>query len=168
MRTTRVFIILSLTTTPSRVFVSDTVLSLALRAGELALTKDGLRPGQVAARLADARGVLRDAHRQLESQVEELLAQLLDFLLELFAGHLAPLFRLHGLCVLGGSDRRSLWSARLVTGGAQPAGVLRLALHPSPPHRSAARRLRWADISALWLPLPCGTTAPACGTRTWS
>src|SRR5712691_12459590 len=147
MRTTRVFIILSLTTTPSRVFVSDTVLSLALRAGELALTKDGLRPGQVAARLADARGVLRDAHRQLESQFENLFTQLLHLLLELFAGHLAPLFRLHGLCVLGGSDRRS---------------------SPSPPHRAAAHRLRWAVIPALRLPLLRAIRAPACGTRTWS
>src|SRR5574337_831664 len=95
MSTTRVFVILSLTTTPSRVFVSDTGPPLARGAAQRPLAQHGLRPGQVTARLADARRILRDAHGELEPEVEDLLAELPDLLLQLVVGHLAPLFGLH-------------------------------------------------------------------------
>src|SRR5438045_1623553 len=74
MRTTRVFVILSLTTTPSRVFVSAIPVFLCGPADvQGTLSQGGLGPGEVALGLADARRVLRHPHRQLEPQVEELL-----------------------------------------------------------------------------------------------
>src|SRR5262245_49930607 len=93
MTTTRVLVILSLTTTASRVFASATDLSS--RAPELALPQHRLHPRQVPLGLPDARGVLGHAHRELESQIEQLLVELLRLLLELVARHLAPLLRLH-------------------------------------------------------------------------
>src|SRR5262245_29737243 len=95
MTTTRVLVILSLTTTASRVFASATDLSS--RAPELALSQHRLHPRQVPLGLPDARGVLGHAHRQLEPQVEQLLVELLGLLLKLVPRHLAPLLRFHGM-----------------------------------------------------------------------
>src|SRR5215470_3682551 len=95
MRTTRVFVILSLTTTPSRVFFMSRRLSRRPSDPQVALAKDGLGARQIALGLADPRRVLRDPHRELQPQVEELLGEVLDLLRELVASHVAPLDRFH-------------------------------------------------------------------------
>src|SRR3989338_2827656 len=74
--TTRVFCIASLTTIPSRVFRSPTGLPLPL-------AEHRLRPREVPPGLAQPRRVLRGAHRELEAQVEDLLAELVGLLPEL-------------------------------------------------------------------------------------
>src|SRR5688572_21489637 len=108
MSTTRVLVILSLTTTPSRVFVSATDVSLSLR-GAAPLAQDGLDPREVAARLADARGILGHAHGQLEAEVEKLLGELLALLRQLVFRHLTPFRRLHGRLRAPASGTRT-WS----------------------------------------------------------
>src|SRR4029453_14576970 len=125
MTTTRVLVILSLTTTPSRVFLTPTVLSSPPstpsagcappppplpgrplpcpppplrrpREAPRPLSQDGPGPRQVPPGDRHPRRVLGHAHRELEPQVEELLSELAGLLLQLLVGHLTPLVCLHG------------------------------------------------------------------------
>src|SRR5262245_10521862 len=103
MRTTRVFCILSLTTTPSRVLRSPrsptglTLLGLGhTRAGGLSpLAQNGLGPGQILLGLVYPGRALGNPHGDLKSQIEDLLAQLSRLLRDLFVAEIAPLGRLH-------------------------------------------------------------------------
>jgi hypothetical protein len=66
-----------------------------------ALADDRVGPGQVAARDADARGVLGHAHRELEAEVEDLLRELAYLLRHLVLGQLTPLGGLHSIYWVG-------------------------------------------------------------------
>src|SRR5215510_13925094 len=111
MSTTRVLVILSLTTTPSRVFLSGIGFPLRRPSDvELAFPQYRLHPGQITTRLTDSCRILRHSHRELEPQIEELLGQLLRFLLELVAVHLAPLGRFHCPCLRGPASGSRTWS----------------------------------------------------------
>src|SRR3977135_697652 len=101
MTTTRVLVILSLTTTPSRVFFTPTIRSSPTRLrrprdAQRPLPENGLGPGQIPPGDRHPRRILGHAHGQLEPQVEELLTELLGLLLQLVVGHLTPLGCLHG------------------------------------------------------------------------
>src|SRR3989449_3923063 len=88
MRTTRVFCIASLTTTPSRVLRSPTRLPLPL-------AEHRVGPREIPPSLGEARGVLGHPHRELEPEIEDLLAELARLLRELLVREIAPLARLH-------------------------------------------------------------------------
>src|SRR5260221_8009819 len=97
-RSTRTTIVLSqasLTTTPCRTRFGIT-LFLLLRGGRAgALAQDGLDARDVATDLAHARRVLELAARALETQIEGLLAEVLDLLLQLVGGLGSDVRRLH-------------------------------------------------------------------------
>src|SRR5678816_1473751 len=104
MTTTRVFVILSLTTRASRVFlmvfpfVGTSIRAARLRRPadvQFALAEHGLRPREISLGLPDARGVLGNTHRELKPQIEQLLGQVLRLLRELVARHVVPLDGLH-------------------------------------------------------------------------
>src|SRR5262245_53829850 len=99
MRTTRVFSILSLTTTASRVFRSPTALASFL-------AQDRLGPREVLARLRQPRRVLGHAHRELEPEVEDLLGQLPHLLEHFVLAQITPLRGLHRPYPLERSDAR--------------------------------------------------------------
>src|SRR5262249_5259994 len=87
--TTRVLLIFSLTTSPTRVFSTPRLLRLAAPEPERALAQERLDAGQLAPGLADARRVLRHRHRDLESEVEDLLPELAGLLPELGLAQIA-------------------------------------------------------------------------------
>src|SRR5882724_156950 len=68
---------------------------LSARVRHRALAQDSLGPREVPLGLLYPRRILGHAHRELESEVEQLFRQLLDLLLQLFAVHLPPARRFH-------------------------------------------------------------------------
>src|SRR6266542_2341926 len=93
----------SLTTTPSRVFLSPTVLSFLPGARRRLgpLVQQRLGPRQIAPRLPDPRRVLGDPHRELKPEIEELLRQLAHPLPDLVLRQVAPLGRFHRSLLTG-------------------------------------------------------------------
>src|SRR5262245_30359893 len=87
--TTRVLLILSLTTSPTRAFSTPASPRLAAPEPERPLAKERLDTGQLAPGLADARRVLRHCHRDLEPEVEDLLPELAGLLPELCLAQIA-------------------------------------------------------------------------------
>src|SRR5262245_36675104 len=86
--TTRVLLILSLTTSPTRVF-STRLLPLAALQPERPLAQERFDAGQLAPGLADARRILGHRHRDLEPEVENLLPELARLLPELGLAQIA-------------------------------------------------------------------------------
>src|SRR5437762_1026461 len=147
IRTTRVFCIASLTTTPCRVLRSPTRLPLPL--AEHRVDAREIPPG-----LAQPRRVLGHAHRELEPQRKDLLAELVRLLRELLVGEIAPLARLHrrrssnarpacrarGAVPARAAIRASGCASRTSSrwpSSARPSGTPRA---PRPPARPASRR----------------------------
>src|SRR5262245_27851014 len=97
--TTRVCVISSETTTPSRFFPSPTGAALLL-------AEHRLGPRQVLPRLPQPRGILGHPHRELEAQIEDLFVELTPLLLELLFRQLAPLRRLHDQSLRSGYSAR--------------------------------------------------------------
>src|SRR6266542_2968119 len=119
------------------------LLALAL---ELALAEH--RPGsrEIPLGLLHARRVLRHAHRELETQVEQLLGQLLDLLLQVLAAHVPPARRFHVV----------FW------GGATAAPP------PDPPAGSKSPEYRSVLMSASWPSKRPVMRVPGTESRTWS
>src|SRR5258708_38540976 len=67
-----------------------------LRSLDLALPEHGLDARHLPAYLADARSVVELSGDQLETEVEQFLARLVEPVLQLFDVHVAELFRLGG------------------------------------------------------------------------
>src|SRR2546427_993513 len=128
IRTTRVFCIASLTTTPCRVLRSPTRLPLPL-------AEHRVDPREIPPGLAQPRRVLGHAHRELEPQREDLLAEVARLLLELLVGEIAPLARLHRAAIRA-SGCASRTSSRCPS-SARPSGTPRA---PRLPARPASRR----------------------------
>src|SRR6185436_21029479 len=89
--TTRVLLILSLTTRPVRVFSTPRLPALTAPEPERPLAQERLDAGQLAAGLPDTRRVLRHGHRDLEPEVEDLLPELAGLLPELGLAQISQL-----------------------------------------------------------------------------
>src|SRR5260370_13753440 len=134
----------SLTTTPSRVFLSPTVLSFlpgARRRRLGPLAQQRLGPRQIAPRLPDPRRVLGDPHRELEPEVEQLLRQFPHPLPDLVLRQVAPLGRFHRSLLTGSALTALARASR--TSSRSPSSVRRSAMprarHPRrrPPSHSS-------------------------------
>src|SRR3989475_8773859 len=148
IRTTRVFCIASLTTTPSRVLRSPTRLPLPL-------AEHRVGPREIPPRLGEARGVLGHPHRELEPEIEDLLAELARLLRELLVREIAPLARLHRRrpairAPASASRTWSRWTSSARRSGTLPA--------PRPRARPASRR-RYV-LASRPPPIPPGSPCP--------
>src|SRR4030088_329076 len=109
-RSTRTITVLSqasLVTTPWRTRFGMLTPSLGLRDRRAApLAENGLDAGDVAPHLAHPRGVFELATGALETQVEDLLAERLDFLGQLVFGAGSQIARFHAFHDGSSSPRR--------------------------------------------------------------
>src|SRR5581483_2246735 len=134
--TTRVLGILSLTTTPTRVFVTPGLPGPSRPPEpERPLAEERLHPGQLPPRLPDPRRVLGHRHRDLEPEVEDLLPELARLLRELAVAQVTqvrpPLHRPASL-------RRAAAPGLAVPAGRPAAPPGRRRLTPAPGARTSS------------------------------